>query len=63
MFPFQFSDSYSNLNLVMSAKARWKRMRNVLNPTFSPAKLKEVLDLNAKKVLFLVFLTYKKTLS
>ena len=42
MFPIQYSDNESGLNLSMSSKARWKRMRNILNPTFSPAKLKEV---------------------
>ena len=42
MFPIQYSDNVSNLNLAMSSKSRWKRMRNVLNPTFSTTKLKEV---------------------
>jgi cytochrome P450 len=42
MLPMQYSDETPNLSLLIASKANWKRMRNILNPTFSPAKLKEV---------------------
>ena len=29
-------------NLLFSSRKEWKRMRMVINPTFTPAKLKEV---------------------
>ncbi len=30
------------MNLMFSAKQRWKRMRQIISSTFSPAKIKEV---------------------
>lgn len=29
-------------SLIVAAGSRWKRMRNIMNPTFSSAKLREV---------------------
>ena len=29
-------------SLIVAAGSRWKRMRNIMNPTFSTAKLREV---------------------
>lgn len=40
--PIQITDDSSKLNLVFVSKNRWKRLRSIINPTFSPAKLKEV---------------------
>ena len=45
MPPVQSSDTSPQLNLVLSTKNRWKRMRNIINPTFSPSKLKELVPL------------------
>ena len=42
MAPFQHLDNPSDGHLVDSSATKWKRMRNVINPTFTPAKLKEV---------------------
>jgi cytochrome P450 len=39
------SDDDPNMFLMFTSKYRWKRMRNIINPTFSPAKLKEVKNL------------------
>ena len=33
-------------NLFLATKSRWKRMRMIMNPTFSSAKLREVKDTN-----------------
>ena len=33
--------------MFLSSKSRWKRLRNIINPTFSQAKLR---DLNPKMV-------------
>lgn len=33
-------------NLFLATKSRWKRMRMIMNPTFSSAKLREVIDTN-----------------
>ena len=38
----QVNDKDEGLNLVMSAGTDWKRMRTIINPTFSSSKLKEV---------------------
>jgi cytochrome P450 len=35
-------------NLFNSVRGRWKRMRNIMNPTFSSAKLKELNPLMLK---------------
>jgi cytochrome P450 len=37
-----YSDEDPKMDLFLSTNKRWKRMRNIINPTFSPAKLKEV---------------------
>ena len=42
MLVIQTSDTDANLALFSSARNRWKRMRNIMNPTFSNVKLKEV---------------------
>ena len=51
--PFQFNDNASDAHLVDSSRTRWKRMRNVINPTFTPAKLKEVISLFMRLSLYL----------
>lgn len=33
------------INLIVAAGSRWKRMRNIMNPTFSTAKLRDVTPL------------------
>lgn len=43
--PLQFNDNASDAHLVDSSRTRWKRMRNVINPTFTPAKLKELIPI------------------
>ncbi len=42
MGPLQPSDSSPSKSLLVAIKGRWKRMRLIMNPTFSSAKLKEV---------------------
>ena len=44
-FPFQFSDDSPSTNLFFSTGTRWRRMRNIINPTFSTAKLRELLPI------------------
>ncbi len=39
---FQVADNMPFAHLLDSNQNRWKRMRNVINPTFTPAKLKDV---------------------
>ena len=39
---FQFTDNGENLDLAMSSRDNWKRMRSIMNPTFSSVKLKQV---------------------
>lgn len=46
------SDDDPHLDLFQSSRARWKRMRTIMNPTFSSAKLREV-----KLKLKLIFIT------
>lgn len=36
------NDDHPSLNLINSTGLRWKRMRNIMNPTFSSAKLREL---------------------
>jgi len=45
MLSIQYSDDEAGLTIVQASKSRWKRMLNVLNPTFSTAKLKDVYSL------------------
>ncbi len=40
--PLSPSDDSPNQNLLRATKSRWKRMRVIMNPTFSSAKLREV---------------------
>ncbi len=40
--PLMPSDDSPRLGLFMATKSRWKRMRVIMNPTFSSAKLREV---------------------
>lgn len=47
-YPFQFADDSPKMDLFLSTNKRWKRMRNIINPTFSPAKLKELLPIMKK---------------
>ena len=37
-----FKDNEPLSDLFMATRSRWKRMRTIMNPTFSSAKLKEV---------------------
>lgn len=48
IYPWQFSDNSSKMDLFLSSNKRWKRMRNIINPTFSPSKLKELIPIMAK---------------
>lgn len=48
IYPWQFSDNSPKMDLFLSSNKRWKRMRNIINPTFSPAKLKELIPVMAK---------------
>lgn len=48
IYPFQFSDDSPNMDIFLSSNLRWKRMRNIINPTFSPAKIKELLPIMRK---------------
>ena len=43
--PAQYKDNDFDTNVGSSSKLRWKRLRNILQPTFSPQKLKEILPL------------------
>ena len=43
MPPIFVSDEAPGVNVFFASRNRWKRMRNIMNPTFSPAKLKEVI--------------------
>lgn len=45
IYPFQFSDHSCNMDLFLSSNKRWKRMRNIINPTFSPLKIKELIPI------------------
>ena len=36
------NDNHSSVNLINSTGLRWKRMRNIMNPTFSSAKLRDL---------------------
>jgi len=57
------SDNAENVDLFQASKARWKKMRNIMNPTFSSLKLKEVshksfinwLEFQIKKILMVAF--------
>ena len=40
--PIAARDSSPNQNLFSSSRSKWKRMRNIMNPTFSSSKLREV---------------------
>jgi hypothetical protein len=51
--PLAFDDDHPSLGLFSATRSRWKRMRVIMNPTFSTAKLREVFD-----NLFLYFLAY-----
>ena len=46
---FQLSDSGPECDVFLSAKGQWKRMRNIINPTFSTTKLKEVIELHKRQ--------------
>ncbi len=48
IYPFQFEDDSPNMDIFLSSNLRWKRMRNIINPTFSPAKIKELLPIMSK---------------
>nr|QEV83812.1 cytochrome P450 [Brachionus rotundiformis] len=48
VYPWQFSDNSPKMDLFLSSNKRWKRMRNIINPTFSPAKLKELIPIMTK---------------
>ena len=40
MLPFYTDDRY--VGLFQSQNDRWRRFRSIINPTFSPAKIKQV---------------------
>ncbi len=40
--PLETDDSNPVKSLIRATKSRWKRMRVIMNPTFSSLKLKEV---------------------
>jgi cytochrome P450 len=46
--PMQNSDEDRDTDLFASAKDRWKRMRTLMNPTFTTSKLKILLPLMQK---------------
>nr|ATW72301.1 cytochrome p450 CYP3045B3 [Brachionus calyciflorus] len=48
IYPWQFSDNSPKMDLFLSSNKRWKRMRNIINPTFSPSKLKELIPIMNK---------------
>lgn len=48
IYPFQFSDDSPNMDIFLSSNKRWKRMRNIINPTFSPIKIKQLLPIMSK---------------
>ena len=39
--PVQYSDNDEGVNLATAVKGTWKRQRTIMNPTFTPMKLKE----------------------
>ncbi len=41
--PLQNKEDAPNVNLLLATKGRWKRLRLIMNPTFSGSKLREVL--------------------
>lgn len=43
--PAQYKDNDWDTNVGSASKLRWKRMRTLLAPTFSPQKLKEILPI------------------
>jgi cytochrome P450 len=48
MMPLQNTDQDPDIDLFGSAKDRWKRMRTIMNPTFTTSKLKVLLPLMQK---------------
>nr|UOU03275.1 cytochrome P450 3045B1 [Brachionus rubens] len=48
IYPWQFSDNSPKMDLFLSSNKRWKRMRNIINPTFTPTKLKELMPIMTK---------------
>ena len=40
MLPFYTDDRY--VGLFMASNDRWRRFRSIINPTFSPIKIKQV---------------------
>ena len=43
--PHQISDYDKDVDLVTSAKERWKRFRTIMNPTFTSTKVKTLVPL------------------
>lgn len=53
--PLQHKEDAPNINLLLAARGRWKRLRLIMNPTFSSSKLKEVLIyFKLNSVLFII---------
>lgn len=50
MFPLQFSDKDDDQNLVDASRSKWKRQRTIINTTFTPSKLKEMVPIINKCV-------------
>ena len=53
--PIARKDNADKVDLFVAVKSKWKKMRTIMNPTFSSYKLREVFEkvyLNKIKILF-----------
>ncbi len=59
ILPFHVDDRTAGL--FMATGDKWKRFRSIINPTFSPSKLKQVFVLkNIIKLMFFFFILFEK---
>lgn len=59
--PLQHREDAPNINLLLAARGRWKRLRLIMNPTFSSSKLKEVpIYFKLNSILFLLTVLFFK---